>query len=777
RYNTIKKEDAPKKRVRKSNLSLPSFRKLIIIIIVIGIFMVPLIIHHMRTLGDEIENKFSQPQKWNLPSRIYSDAEYIYPGYNVADRALLRKLDRLGYRNMGEHIGGSGEYSENKSRIDIYLHNFQYPEEAFVGFPVRLDLSSNIVTKMTRLDTDEEESLVRLEPELVASIFDRSMEDRTEVTLKQVPSYLLEAIILVEDERFFKHKGVDPIGMLRAFIADVKAVAFVQGGSTLTQQLVKNFFLYSKKSFTRKFNEILMAIQLERHHTKSEILQAYINEIYLGQRGASSVSGVAEASRLYFGKDIKNISIGESAMLAGMIKHPYKYNPISNPEKAKERRNFILQRMYNENLIDETELVKAMDESIITPRLVLKSNNAPFFVDFVKAQLVEFYPEEILQSEGLKIFTTLDMNAQLIAQKAVSDGLQRLEEKYGNLLPPDHIGLLQSCLVALTPSNGYIRVLAGGRNYGISQYNHCFQAMRQPGSTFKPFVYLTAFDSSRSDKEFTPSTLIDDSSFEMVSGGELWRPKNYDKKEHGRVTLRTALENSYNIATTKVAIDAGLENVVATAKDAGIKGNLLAVPSLALGSFEVTPLGLAAAYTIFPNAGIRTEPISIMQVVTKDGKILEHKPIMMKRKFDPRPIYLTTYVMQGVIDHGTARAARVYGVKGSPAGKTGTTSDYRDAWFVGFTPNLLATVWVGFDDNVSTKMSGSRAALPIWSEFMSEMKYADKRFAPPKGIKYINVDPITGLLSGKKCPDYIVEAFIDGTEPEDKCSEVMDEEN
>jgi penicillin-binding protein 1B len=743
--------------------------KLLFILAVIGI--VPLM-YYLHKLDRQIEDKFDRPRKWDLPSRVYSDAEYIYPGVDLILRDIVGKLDRLGYRNTGEKIKGPGDYSQTKLQLDIYLHDFDYPGEKFIGFPARLGLTGTVISSITNLTNGEELPLLRLEPEEIASIFNEDMEDRTVVALADVPRALTEAIILIEDERFFEHSGVDPIGIMRAAVTNLKSMSIAQGGSTLTQQLVKNFFLYPKKSFVRKLNEMLMAYRIEKKHTKAEILDAYMNEIYLGQRGASSVAGVAEASKLYFAKNVDQLTVGECAMLAGMIKNPSKYNPILHPDVAKERRDFVLSRMFEKGFIDKDEYATATAEPIVTPKRKERIAVAPYFIDYVKRQLADFYPPQVLQTEGMRIFTTLDMYSQLVAERVVDDELAELEKNFASVLQKDHQGPLEACLIELQPSNGYVKALVGGRDYSSSQFDRCTQAMRQPGSTFKPFVYLTALDPSRSQKPYVASSRIDDVSFEMEAGGKMWSPKNYDKKEHGTVTLRHALENSYNIATSRLAIDAGLDAVVKTARDAGITTDLSAVPSLALGAFEVVPIEMAGAYTVFPNGGIRSTPVSVMNVVTKDGEIVERKEIRMGRAFDAAPVYITTNILKGVLDRGTAVGARAMGFTAIAAGKTGTTSNYKDAWFVGFTPQLLTLTWVGYDDNAAINMSGARAALPMWAHFMREVTpQGAGDFASPKNVILVKIDPLTGGLSGRRCPDGIYEAFIEGTEPKQECDE------
>ncbi|MBI5299257.1 MAG: PBP1A family penicillin-binding protein [Deltaproteobacteria bacterium] len=716
----------------------------------------------IQQLEKIVETKFNVAQKWNIPSRVYADSEYLYPGVDITKRNLNGKLERLGYREVSQTLKGPGDFVTAKDHIDIYLHDFAYPLEKFAGYPVRLELLQGAIQRMVDLESNEDLPLVRLEPEEIATLFDEKMEDRTLITLKECPQYLLEAIITIEDERFFKHHGIDPVGIIRAAAADLLSFKLAQGGSTLTQQLVKNFFLTAKKSIRRKIDEALMALILEKKHTKAEILEAYLNEIYLGQRGPSSVTGVAEAAKHYFAKDIHQLTLSESAMLAGMIRNPSEYSPLRNKERAQDRRNLILKKMREADIITEEAYKKAIVEEIVTPKPKVRPIVAPYFIDFLKNQIADLYPQDILQKEGLKIFTTLDMTMQLAGDEALTQGLSDLEKKNAALLPKDHEGGLQGCVVVVSPQNGYVRAMVGGKNYNTSQFNRCTQAMRQPGSTFKPFVYLTALDPDRSLKKFTNITLIPDRNFTIDTVQGPWSPENYDHQQHGDVTLRTALENSYNIATAKLALDVGLDKVVQTARDAGITSPLDPVPSLALGSFEVSPLEMAMAYTIFPNLGVKPDPSAVINIMTTQGDVLEKKTLKMKRVFNEAPVALVDSLMKGVFERGTAASARNLGFTGIAAGKTGTTSNYRDAWFVGFTPQVLGLVWIGFDDNTPIQMSGAKAGLPIWVAFMKKVVGNSLQdFTFPKEIVQVKTGP--------QCPKPFTEYFIKGTEETVPC--------
>ncbi len=722
---------------------------------------------YLLTLEREITSKW-EGRKWNIPSRIYSDAEPLYPGLNLARAEVPAKLASLGYRRVGG-TPGPGTFSRTSERLTIWLHDFNYPGEAFRGFPLALELSGNRVKAMRDARGGREISFARLEPEVIASIFDDQMEDRTPVQLAHVPRDLADAILAIEDKRFFAHAGVDPIRILGAAVANLKPGAPLQGGSTLTQQLVKNYYLTHERTLSRKFKEAAMSLVLEAKYEKRDILAAYLNEIYLGQQGSSSIAGVGEAAKYYFSKDVGQLTLAESALLAGLIANPGLYNPYTNLERARGRRDLVLRLMLEQRRITQAEHDAAARERILIGGRRPELNTAPYFVDFVLRELKETYGQDALTSEGYRIFTSLDMRAQRQARTSLLEGLKHLEEGYPALRKT--AGELEGAIVVIDPQTGYVKALVGGRDYGTSQFNRVTQAKRQPGSTFKPFVYLTAFRSkTKAGAAYTTVTPISDDPFTLTSGGKNWTPENYDGRTHGVVTLRAALENSYNIATARLAMDLGLKRVVETARAAGIRSPLRPVPSMALGAFEVTPLEMAAAFTTLANGGIRAEPLSIVEVVEPQGKTLDKREIKMKRVLDAESVYLLNSLLQGTFERGTAASARRLGYRQPAAGKTGTTSDYKDAWFVGYTPSLLALTWVGYDSNRPLHLTGAAAALPIWTRFM--LGYADgepPRFNAPSDIILVGVDPASGLLATPDCPVVRYEPFVIGTEPVDVC--------
>ncbi|MDO8643449.1 MAG: penicillin-binding transpeptidase domain-containing protein, partial [bacterium] len=446
------------------------------------------------------------------------------------------------------------------------------------------------------------------------------------------------------------------------------------------------------------------------------------------------------------------------------------YSPIHNQKRALERRNYVLKNMLEQDFIDKKEYQAALREKIIAPGVTSAVAQAPYFVDFVQSQLREQFSDETLQAEGHRIFTTLDLDTQRVAEKTLQEGLNALEEGYPNLAKRKKEGkTLQALLIAITPQTGYIRAYIGGRDFHTSQFNRPSSMLRQPGSAFKPFVYLSALDPEVGGGHYTVATLLDDEPITLETPEGDWTPKNYDEEIHGKVMLRTALEKSYNIATVRLALDVGLEKVVQTARRAGIQSNMDPFPAMALGAFEVTPLELAEAYTIFPNNGTRSQILPIRYVITKEGTVLESKEMKMKRAFSKESIFLMNNILMGVMDHGTAASSRLFGFNLAAGGKTGTTSEYRDAWFVGYTPELLTIVWVGYDDNSPTGLTGAQAALPIWSNFMKQVTHKGLAFPTLPAIEYRSIDPVSGLLATRHCPESSEEPFLKGSEPKERC--------
>lgn len=739
--------------------------------IIISAILSVVLILYILTLHQIITKKFAGP-KWNLPSKVYSDSLQLYPGISMDAIGLKEKLDRLGYQEVKDEVARHGEFKKEMEEGEeiwlIYLHDFSYPFKEFRGFPIRLEIENGVIEKIEAKKNGnefEEIELFELEPELITEFFEDTREDRQIVSLAKVPANLRNAIIAIEDQRFLSHGGIDPRGILRAIYSNLRAGEIVQGGSTITQQLVKNFFLTQKRSFIRKFNEAVMAVIIEHTYSKDDILETYLNEVYFGQRGAAGIFGVAEAARFYFEKPLEALTLAECATLAAIVRSPGLYSPFKNRALALQRRNLVLKKMLETQTILKAEYLQAIHEELRPGKIAISSNMAPYFVDFVRQELLKHYSTKTLNTEGLKIFTTLDISLQIFANEAAQTTVKRLESSFPSL-KREKYQPMQVAFISLQPQTGYIRALVGGRDYNETQFNRVTQAYRQPGSLFKPFVFLTAFLKERGQKYKLTDTQMDEP-FQWKYEGQTWEPKNYEETFRGKVTLREALEDSLNIPTAKLAREIGVKPIATLAKQMGIKTKLPLVPSLALGSNEVTMIDIATAYAVLANGGTQSIPLSIKHVVSPDGKILEQRPIKIKKIIPDDISYLITYALQGTIDRGTARGLRMMNFSQPAAGKTGTTSDYVDAWFAGYTPNLLAVSWVGFDRKRPLGLTGAQAAMPMWGYFMKKAArmLPPSQFLIPETIVFKKIDPKSGFLAVKKCPEIVEEAFVKGTEP------------
>jgi len=727
---------------------------------------------YARHLEGVVVEKFTG-RRWKLPSRVYSDAFLLYPGLDLEAAGLVKRLQRLNYRKVTDGDLRKGDYRRTGAGFDLFLRDFSFPGESVPERRVRLTMTGNVLTRMEDLETGKELFSLQLEPEVITGLYDQVWEERQVVSLDAVPPLLIRAIITTEDQRFYQHHGIDPAGILRALLVNLRRGHVVQGGSTLTQQLMKNFFLSQERTLERKLREALMAVVAERHFSKGEILENYLNEIYLGQNGLQGIFGVWEASQFYFACPPEELSTAEIAMLAGLIRAPNRYSPYRDPAVAKGRRNLVLTLMLKAGDISAEEYARAVREPLRTAGIHAQRNAAPYFVDFLRQELEQEYPPEVLTSDGLRIFTSLDVQLQRMAEQAVREGLENLEKRFPRLVGKTGGERLQACLVALQPQTGEIKAMVGGRDYATSQFNRIVQARRQPGSVFKPFVYLTAFEESRGSPDpISPTTVLEDAPFEWAYDAQVWSPHNYKEHYFGNVTVRQALEHSLNAATARLAHQVGIEPIRTLARRMGIVSPLPPYPSLALGALEVSPFEIARAYAVLANQGLGAVPRATRKVLDEAGEPIERRPVRLGRVISPEAAYLTTHLMEGVLDYGTGRGAREQGFTRPAAGKTGTTNDERDAWFAGFTPDLLAVVWVGFDKREPLGLTGAQAALPIWTSFMKQATaaYPQSSFLPPPGIALRRIDPYTGELATPNCPETLEEAFWKGHEPTRTCS-------
>jgi penicillin-binding protein 1B len=583
-----------------------------------------------------------------------------------------------------------------------------------------------------------------------------------------MPSKLVETVLAVEDRRFFSHFGVDPIAIGRALWANATQGAVVQGGSTLTQQLAKNLYYSPQRTITRKLQESIAAVVLEFKYRKEEILESYLNEIYLGQAGSISIYGVGEAAHRYFGKTLDELSIDEVALIVGLIKGPNTYSPVKNVEHATARRNVVLRLLRDQGLLTEEAWARAVNRPVNVALSQDTPTDAPYFVDYLLREVEEGTGMGI--PEGARIYSTLDTRIQQLATQALQQGLAKLEATYPALKQAE--SPLQGAAVVLDAKTGHVLAMVGGRDYRISQFNRAVQAHRSAGSLFKPFVYLAAFEAAREQgaNGLTPATLLSDEPITLESGSGPWSPQNYDRQFRGQVTVRTALEQSLNVPAVKVAQRVGVSPFNAMLRRFGITTPLADNLSVALGSSPVSLLEVTSAYAGLANGGVAVRPIPVTKLVRGTGETSWSPMLDRRQAASPQGAYLVTSLLKGVVDRGTGAKARALGVQGPVAGKTGTTDGYRDAWFIGYTPDMVIGVWVGFDDERPIKLTGSQAALPIWSDLAARVIPQDRHdFEVPSDVVQRDVDPQTGQLATSRCPEKTSEVFIAGTEPTVYC--------
>jgi penicillin-binding protein 1B len=747
------------------------FQAIAIFVLVVSLAVIALAVYvYKQSVG-----KF-EIRRLSLPTRIYADYTPLKPGTLMQPDDLVEKLGRLGYRNTG-HPAQTGDYATGKGAVEIYTRAFKHPSGDYPAQPIRVVFRNNTISEVLS-DSPQAPAAVTnaaLEPELLTSILSDQLENRRPVTLDQIPQSLVDAVVSTEDVRYFHHPGVDPLGILRAGMRNLMHHGVSEGGSTLTQQLVKNYYLTSERTYKRKVVEAFMAVILDARYSKQEILEAYLNDIYLGRNRSISILGVGEASRFYFGKPVSEISVPEAALLAGMIRSPNNYSPFTHPDKALERRNTVLGLMAKYQKItaadEQTYLAAPLPAKPFRQRSGLGS--IPFYVDRVLQEMSRDYGIKDVKGRGLAIYTAIDLNAQDSAAGALEAGLQGLERSHGNLRRRENP--LQGVIIHVDVASGEIRALIGGRNYDVNQFNRALSSRRQDGSLFKPFVYLTAFEPGLSHQNITPATQVSDARFILKRRfSPDWSPRNYEDVYHGIVTVRAALEDSMNSASVRLGLATGIDAVIKTAHTLGVLTSLENQPSIILGAVGVPPIEMVDAYATIARMGSRL-PLRTVRFVTDDrGRMVSTgDSVQAVQVFPARDVYLLEHVMEGVVDRGTAAGVRNLGFRKTAAGKTGTTNDKRDAWFVGFTPKTLALAWVGFDDNSPVGVSGGEGAAPIWARYMDVATAIDPnlQFAVPAGISFAQVDELSGGLASIKCPKNAVvnEAFKDGTQPTVLC--------
>ena len=708
-------------------------------------------------------------------AKIYAAPMRISTGETLSLAEMADHLQRAGYSEL-DASGTPGRYVlHGNNEIEV-----RPSSESIFGAKNRLllDFSGRQLQKIRSVDNGAALETADVEPELLTSLFDSSREKRRAISYDDTPKILKDAILSVEDRRFFEHPGFDPVRIFGAAWADLRHGARVQGGSTISMQVARSFFFSTDRTLRRKVAETMVALELEHRFNKQQIFELYINEVYLGNRGSFAIHGFGEASLAYFNKDVRELTLPEAAFLAGIIHAPNRYSASErHPERAVEARDRALLAMQENKIITPDQVFVAKKAPLQIVSGGLEGSTAPYFVDMVKDHLLDRFSESDLLSQSFRVYTTLDPELQHAASDAVTAGAKNIDaqlaRRYARWIKEGQPApVAQVALVALDPHTGEIKALVGGRDYGESQLNHIL-ARRQPGSAFKPFVYAAAFEGAVDGVQpiVTPATTVMDEPTTFDFDGKEYTPNNYGEKFHGKVTVRDALTYSLNVATVKVAELVGYTRVTDMAHEFGLDPSIHPTPSVALGAYEMTPLEVATGYTILANQGVRVEPMFIRDVVNAGGQSIEQNSIRSRRALDPRVAYLVTTMLEDVLDRGTGETVRARGFNAPAAGKTGTS---RDGWFAGYTSNLLTIVWVGFDDNRDLGLSGAAAPAPIWAEFMKHAvalpAYSDvETFQMPEGVTRVTIDPDTLALATPECPVTREEVYIHGTEPTEFC--------
>jgi penicillin-binding protein 1B len=724
-----------------------------------------------------IEKRFRTPIFANS-AKIYALPKTVRDGEQIQAKEIAAELRRAGYSDQpGQSTLGTFHVSKDGIEITPGAESYHSPE------PARISIQDGKVDKISSNGNDL--SAYELEPQLVTALFDAEQRSKRElVKYDDIPPQMVQAVLAIEDRRFFEHSGVNFLRMAEAAWIDVVRGRHEQGGSTLTMQLSRGFFLTPEKTIKRKLTEMLIAEELEQKFTKKQIFEFYANWVDLGQRGSFAISGFAEASKAYFNKDLKDITLPEAALLAGIIQRPSYLSPYRHPERALDRRNLVLESMVETHAItrEQADKAKAAPLKLAPPNV--EASDAPYFVDMVRDQLISKFNENELNDQSYRIYTTLDPDLQKAAAQSVEMGIKLVDEqvkklrtkkvkvgkKFETTVAPGPQA--QVAMVVLDPHTGAVLALVGGRDYGWSQLNHAV-AKRPTGSIFKPFVYAAAMNTALDGSQtvLTPASVVTDAPSSFAYGDQIYEPRNYKEEYKGDVSLRYALAMSLNNATVKVAEQVGYDKVADLAKLAGI-ASVKATPAMALGSYDASPLDMTGAYTSFANNGIRLSPILLRSVRNGKGDVIANYTTDQRQVLDPRIAYVMTNMMEGVINNGLGyTAVRLRGFILPAAGKTGSS---HDGWFAGYTSNLLCIVWVGYDDYSDLRLSGAMTAAPIWTEFMKKAsalpQYADmKEFQQPTGVVDVQLDKATNRLATPTCPDDYTSAFVAGTEPRDTC--------
>ena len=761
------KPSSPRRALLVRFLKNPWARAFLISFLVLGTLSGGVFTYYYSKYAHIIEEKLRNGPFGNT-SMLYAAPQPVMVGDQTQTSEITDYLQRAGYTESNRNR--LGWYHVRPDAVEI-----NPGPEAYDGEGAVIKIERGRVSHIISLRDQSERTQYDLEPEPITNLFDQKREKRRLVRFADIPKVMVNAVLSAEDKHFFQHAGFDPMGIARAVLVDIKDRRGTQGASTLTQQLARTLWLGPERGWRRKIPETLITLHLEQQLTKQQIFEDYANAIYLGHQGSFSIHGFGEAASVYLAKDLSQVTAADAALLAGLVQSPIGRNPFRYPDRARVRRNLVLKAMRENGYLGEQEYQDAAASALHVVQGAAESTDAPFFVDLVDETLQNRFQDYDFQNNSFRVYTTLDMTLQRDAVEAVRIGIQetdaqwkRRNKKYGT----DEMPLAQVAIVVLDTETGKVKALVGGRSYANSQLNHA-TAKRQPGSSFKPFVYTAAFSAALTDggQVITPATTVEDEPTTFMYDDKPYEPADFGDQYAGTVTLRRALAHSLNIPAVKVAEMVGYDKVAATARAVGLNLDILPTPSIALGAYEVMPIEIAGAYTVFANGGVLKKPGYIDTIRNQEGRAVYQNMPQEKQAIDPRVAYLMTNMMEEVLRTGTAAGVRGRGFVLPAAGKTGTS---RDGWFAGFTSKLTCVVWVGFDDNRDFKLEGARSALPIWTEFMKRAhQHREYRnvheFEAPEGVVTADIDADNGLLATPGCPKVRSEVFIAGTQPVEAC--------
>ncbi len=753
----------PKRKERKghpkplpksaSHFMTASFRRFVFLA---SPFALALLVAYLGYLDYMVREQF-EGKRWALPARVYAGPTELFADAYLDAAGFERLLGELKFRNDRE-LASQGTYVRLGNDIVFRTREFRFWDKLEPTREVRAHFAGNRLVSLEDREQGRMLPLLRMEPVQIGSFYPALKEDRVLIKLDQAPDLLLKALFATEDRNFYEHHGVSARGILRALWANIRAGGIVQGGSTLTQQLVKNFFLSSERTWWRKINEIVMALILDARYSKDEILEAYLNEIYLGQDGARAIHGFGLASQYYFRRSLGELELHHIGLLVSLVRGPSYYDPFKSPDKVRKRRDLILNEMAAQGYIEEDQTAEAKARPLdVVANPHQSISRYPAFLDLVRRQLQQEYRPEDLTSEGLRIFTTLDITAQRHLEESMAANLKRLDSR-------TRAGQLEGAAIITRRATGEIAALMGARDPEASGFNRALDAARQIGSLYKPVIYLTALENSQ---KYTLATPLQDTAIRVKNPGSgTWIPKNYDNREHGLVSLHRALANSYNLATVRLGMEVGVAHTAKTLRKLGIEKPVELVPSLLLGTAALTPFEVTQMYQTLASDGFVTPLRAIQAVVSQEGKTLQRYGLKIKQSLDPSAVYLVDTTLKEVMREGTGRPAYAYlPAELEAAGKTGTTNDLRDSWFAGFTGDYLGVVWIGRDDNQSAGLTGAQGALKVWASAMRRLSREPLELEQPENVEWVWVDRASGGRSDESCPTAAPLPFIVGSAP------------